>query len=153
MIWLVAMLIQTFLESFKFRWCYWYSRLPIYRPFLINAQFLGYVLALTLIIYCWAVVLSLFRQLKKSLVPMGPPVLSSQQEEEKRSNDSSTSVTMSSTNKKENDLSGHVTPMLAEEGGLQSQPASSLASSEHNNGYDNNGFLQWWLSLGPWLKK
>ena len=113
-----------------------------YCPFLINAQFLGYLLALTLIIYCWAVVLSLFRQLKKSLVPMGPPVLSSQQEEEKRSNDSSTSVTMSSTNKKENDLSGHVTPMLAEEGGLQSQPASSLASSEHNNGYDNNGFLQ-----------
>ena len=112
--------------------------------------FLGYALALALIIYCWAVVLSLFRQLKKSLVPMGPPVSScSQQEEEKRSNDSSTrSVSITMSTNKENDLSGHVTPMLAEEeqarivGARQSQPASSLASSEHNNGYDNNGFLQ-----------
>ena len=108
----------------------------------IFVPFLGYALALALIIYCWAVVLSLFRQLKNSLVPMGPP--DSSQQEEKRSNDGSTSVSMTMSANKENDLSGHVTPMLAEEGrvGGQSQTASSLASSEHNNGYHNNGFLE-----------
>ena len=90
--------------------------------------FVGYVLAFGFVIYCWVVVLSLFRQLglensaasRNSVVPMQAVLRRPMSSSDEVSND--TSIMMSAN--KENDP-GHVTP--------------STASVQPQSQQDNNG--------------